>query len=140
VGEDDIDHLCECSLGGGLVDEVTAGQVDVVTGTHCQQNRSLVDLNVRGGDCRQQSLQENREGSERGMHNSGNSPPQKSLIFLKSWFEVSQNQKGIRRLICNPPTRISRKPGNLLKSSQNSLVHTDREQRINNVFNYLCEL
>lgn len=53
VGEDDIDHLCERGLGGGLIDEVAAGQVDVVTGTDCQQNRSLMDLNVRGGHSRQ---------------------------------------------------------------------------------------
>ena len=98
MGEDDIDHLCERSLGGGLVDEVTAGQVDVVTGTHCQQNRSLVDLNVRGGDCRQQSLQENREGSELGMHNSGNSPPPKKIpdfpeILVGSFAESEGNKK-----------------------------------------------
>lgn len=34
AGEDDIEHLCESGLGRGLVDQVTAGQVDVVAGAH----------------------------------------------------------------------------------------------------------
>lgn len=54
--EDDIEHLSEGSLGCGLVDEVAAGQVDVVTGPDGEQHRALVDLYVRGGHCCQQSL------------------------------------------------------------------------------------
>ena len=46
--EDDIEHLCEGGFGGGLVDEVLAGQVDVVAGPDRLQDRSLVDLTCVG--------------------------------------------------------------------------------------------
>ena len=32
--EYDANHLAECSLGSGLVDEIPAGQVDIVTSSH----------------------------------------------------------------------------------------------------------
>lgn len=54
--EDDVEHLCERSLGCGLVDEVLAGQVDVVAGTDSLQNSALVDLYVLRGHRCQQSL------------------------------------------------------------------------------------
>ena len=54
--EDDVEHLCERGLGSGLVDEVPAGQVDVVAGPHRQQNCALVDLDVGGGHRRQEGL------------------------------------------------------------------------------------
>lgn len=47
TGEDDIEHLCESGLGCGLVDQVAAGQVDVVAGADSKKNCSLVDLYVR---------------------------------------------------------------------------------------------
>lgn len=47
TGEDDIKHLCESGFGRGLVDQVAAGQVDVVACPYSEKNRSLVDLYVR---------------------------------------------------------------------------------------------
>lgn len=46
TGEDDVEHLRESGLGCGLVDQVAAGQVDVVAGADSEENRSLVDLYV----------------------------------------------------------------------------------------------
>lgn len=54
--KDDVEHLRERGLGRGLVDEVLAGQVDVVTGAHGLQDGALVDFNVLRGDSRQQGL------------------------------------------------------------------------------------
>lgn len=56
--KDDVEHLRERGLGGGLVDEVLAGQVDVVAGAHGLQDGALVDFYVLGGDGRQQGLAE----------------------------------------------------------------------------------
>lgn len=42
--EDNVEHLCERGLGCGLIDEVLAGQVDVVTGADGLQNSTLVDF------------------------------------------------------------------------------------------------
>lgn len=58
--EDDIEHLCERGLGGGLVDEVAAGQVDVVAGPDCQEHRALVNLDVWRSHSRQQGLDRNK--------------------------------------------------------------------------------
>lgn len=62
--KDDIEHLRERGLGCGLVDEVLAGQVDVVAGAHGLQDGALVDFYVLGGHGCQQSLAEKtrREG------------------------------------------------------------------------------
>lgn len=54
--EDNIEHLRERGLSSGLVDEVAAGQVDVVAGPDRQQHRALMNLNVRRGHSRQQGL------------------------------------------------------------------------------------
>lgn len=54
--EDNVEHLRERGLRRGLVDEVAAGQVDVIAGPDCEENRALVDLYVRGGHGRQQGL------------------------------------------------------------------------------------
>lgn len=54
--EDDVQHLRERGLGGGLVNEVLAGQVDVVTRADGLQDGALVDFYVLGGDCCEQSL------------------------------------------------------------------------------------
>lgn len=63
--KDDVEHLCERGLGRGLVDEVLAGQVDVVTGADGLQHGALVDFYVLGGHRRQQSLEKGvKEGSE----------------------------------------------------------------------------
>lgn len=62
--EDDVEHLRERGLRGGLVDEVAAGQVDVVAGPDRQQHRALVNLNVRRGHRRQQGLLGGRGGEE----------------------------------------------------------------------------
>lgn len=65
--KDDVEHLCECGLGCGLVDEVLAGQVDVVTCADGLQHGALVDLYVLGGHRCQQSLEERgKRVSERG--------------------------------------------------------------------------
>lgn len=54
--EDNVEHLCERCLRGGLVDEVAAGQVDIVAGSDCQEHRALMNLDVRRGHSRQQGL------------------------------------------------------------------------------------
>lgn len=54
--EDDVEHLRERGLRRGLVDEVAAGQVDVVAGPDREEHRALVDLDVGGGHRRQQGL------------------------------------------------------------------------------------
>lgn len=56
--KDDVEHLCERGLGRGLVDEVLAGQVDVVTRADSLQDGALVDFYVLGGHCCQQGLAE----------------------------------------------------------------------------------
>lgn len=60
--KDDIEHLRERGLGCGLVDEVLAGQVDVVAGAHGLQDGALVDFYVLGGHGCQQSLAEKARG------------------------------------------------------------------------------
>lgn len=57
-----MEHLGERGFGRGLVDEVTASQVDVVAGPDRQQHRALVDLDVRRGDDCQQGLHTNSRG------------------------------------------------------------------------------
>lgn len=66
--EDNVEHLCECGLRSGLVDEVAAGQVDVVAGPDCKEHRALMDLYVRGGDSRQQGLDREREEEVKRYH------------------------------------------------------------------------
>lgn len=56
--KDDVEHLCERGLCCGLVDEVLAGQVDVVTRADGLQDGSLMDFYVLRGYCCQQSLEE----------------------------------------------------------------------------------
>lgn len=51
AGKDDVEHLCERGLGRGLVNEVLAGQVDVVTGADGLQDGALMDFYVLWGDC-----------------------------------------------------------------------------------------
>lgn len=63
--EDDVEHLRESGLGRGLVDEVAAGQVDVVAGPDGEQHRALVDLDVWRRHGRQQRLQ---GGETTGSH------------------------------------------------------------------------
>lgn len=54
--KDDVEHLCERGLGCGLIDEVLAGQVDVVTRADSLEDGALVDFYVLGGYRCQQSL------------------------------------------------------------------------------------
>lgn len=56
--EDDVEHLRERGLSRGLVDEVAAGQVDVVAGPDSEEHRALMNLYVWGGHRRQQGLRE----------------------------------------------------------------------------------
>lgn len=56
TGEDDVQHLGQCSFGGGLIHQVFAGQINVVTGPNSLENGGLMDLHIWGGDDRQQSL------------------------------------------------------------------------------------
>lgn len=61
AGEDDVEHLGEGGFRGRLVDEVLAGQVDVVARSDGLQHRALVDLDVLGGHRRQQGLGTKKE-------------------------------------------------------------------------------
>lgn len=54
--KDDVEHLRERGLCCGLVDEVLAGQVDVVTCANGLQDSALVDFYVLRGYRCQQSL------------------------------------------------------------------------------------
>lgn len=56
AGEDDVKHLGEGGFSCRLVDEVLAGQIDVVARPDGLQHRALVDLDVLGGHRRQQGL------------------------------------------------------------------------------------
>lgn len=62
AGKDDIQHLGKRGLGGGLIDEVFAGQVDIVACPHCLQDSAFMDFNVWGGHCSQKSLRQGRNG------------------------------------------------------------------------------
>lgn len=62
AGEDDVQHLGERGLGGGLIDEVFAGQIDIVACPHCLQDGALVDFNVWGSHSSQKSLRQIRNG------------------------------------------------------------------------------
>lgn len=66
ASKDDVEHLCERGLGRRLVDEVLAGQVDVVAGAHGLQHGAFVDLYVLGGHGRQQSLE--GRSSRKNLH------------------------------------------------------------------------
>lgn len=60
AGKDDIQHLSEGGLGSSLIDEVFAGQVDIVTCPHCLQDGALMNFNVWGSHCSQKSLKQIR--------------------------------------------------------------------------------
>lgn len=81
--EDNVEHLRERGLGGGLVDEVAAGQVDVVAGPDRQQHRALVDLNVRRGHGRQQGLGQGQKASGE-LSRQRIAPPNHPLHFPSS--------------------------------------------------------
>lgn len=59
--KDDVEHLCERGLGRGLVDEVLAGQVDVVARADSLKHGALVDFYVLRGHRRQQGLEERKK-------------------------------------------------------------------------------
>lgn len=56
AGEDDIQHLSKRGLGGGLIDEVFAGQIDIVACPYCLQDGALMDFNVWRSHSSQKSL------------------------------------------------------------------------------------
>lgn len=60
--------MCERGLSSGLVDEVAAGQVDVIAGPDCKEHCALMDLYVGGGDSRQQGLDREREEEVERYH------------------------------------------------------------------------
>lgn len=62
--EDYVEHLCERGLGGGLVYEIAAGQVDVIAGPDGEQHRALVDLDVGRRYSGQQGLRGGEESEE----------------------------------------------------------------------------
>lgn len=66
--EDNVEHLCKRGLSSGLVDEVAAGQVDVIAGPDCKEHCALMDLYVRGGDSRQQGLDREKEEEVKRHH------------------------------------------------------------------------
>lgn len=59
--EDNVEHLGEGGLGRGLVDQVPAGQVDVVACPDGLQHRALMYLTGVGGHHCQQRLYHNIE-------------------------------------------------------------------------------
>lgn len=60
AGKDDIQHLGKCGLGGGLIDEVFAGQIDIVACPYCLQDSALMDFNVWGRHSSQKSLRQQK--------------------------------------------------------------------------------
>lgn len=56
--ENDVQHLSEGSLGSGLIDEIFAGQIDIVTCPHCLQDSALMNFNVWGCHRCQKSLEQ----------------------------------------------------------------------------------
>lgn len=68
-GEYDIQHLGESGLCSGLVDEVFAGQIDVVACPHSLKHGALMDLDVLGCYCSEQGLTKERESVQLGQFN-----------------------------------------------------------------------
>lgn len=66
--KNDVEHLCECGLRRGLVDEVLARQVDVVTGPDGLQHGTFMDFYVLGGHSCQQSLHRRRREGRVLLH------------------------------------------------------------------------
>lgn len=56
--ENDVQHLSEGSLGSGLIDEIFAGQIDIVTCPDCLQDSALMNFNVWGCHRCQKSLKQ----------------------------------------------------------------------------------
>lgn len=61
--EDNIEHLRECGFSCGLINEVAARQVDVVTGPNSQEHSAFVNLNVWRCHYCQQGLDRNNQRS-----------------------------------------------------------------------------
>lgn len=91
--EDDVEHLRERCLGGGLVDEVLAGQVDVVTRAHGLQHGAFVDLYVLGGHRRQQGLEEREQRVTQGRtetvrRTATTEGYMKIYTYMNTWFTL----------------------------------------------------
>ena len=54
--EDDVKHLCERCSGCGLIDDILAGQIDVIAGAYGKQHCTLMDLTCLGSYNGQQCL------------------------------------------------------------------------------------
>jgi hypothetical protein len=46
AGKNNIQHLRQCSPGSGLIDQILAGQINVVTRPHSQKNGGFVNLDM----------------------------------------------------------------------------------------------
>lgn len=97
AGENDVQHLSEGSLGGGLIDEIFAGQIDIVTCPDRLQDGALVNFNVRGCDRSEKSLKQKSKTLIFGSAHcpSSQSPtlllelekPKVCLCFYLVWFK-----------------------------------------------------
>lgn len=97
AGENDVQHLSEGSLGGGLIDEIFAGQIDIVTCPDRLQDGALVNFNVRGCDRSEKSLKQKSKTFIFGSAHcpSSQSPtlllelekPKVCLCFYLVWFK-----------------------------------------------------
>lgn len=105
--EDNIEHLRECGFSCGLINEVAARQVDVVTGPYSQEHSAFVNLNVwRCHNC-QQGLDRNNQRSRLSKEHTMQSEYSYIFIFsilgvIASWYSqlslLSLDQNNIIRI------------------------------------------
>ena len=120
AGENDVQHLSQGSLGGGLIDEIFAGQVDIVTCPDCLQDSALMNFNVRGCDRSEKSL---KQKSKTLIFGSTHCPSSHSptfftrFAFVFIWF-------GLRRWLCELNWIISTKSQVPAAPSSKKFKHT----------------
>lgn len=103
--EDNIEHLRERGFSCGLINEVAARQVDVVTGPYSQEHSAFVNLNVRRCHNCQKGLDRNNQRSRLTKEHTMQSEYFYMLIFsilgvIASWYSwlslLSIDQNNIR--------------------------------------------
>lgn len=120
AGENDVQHLSKSSLGSGLIDEIFAGQIDIVTCPDRLQDSTLVNFNVRGRHCSQKSL---KQKSATFTFTSTHLPSSHSQTFLHGlalfliWF-------GLRRWLCKLNWMISTKNQPPTALSLNTIINS----------------
>ena len=120
AGENDVQHLSKSSLGSGLIDEIFAGQIDIVTCPDRLQDSTLVNFNVRGRHRSQQSL---KQKSAIFTFTSTHLPSSHSQTFLQGlalfsiWF-------GLRRWLCKLNWMISTKSQPSTALSLNTIINS----------------